>query len=52
MIQEIFPHRFNNNYLANKNIGEKDFVIHYNGNSLLLKTSCDEFKILQKEDFS
>ena len=28
MIQEIFPHRFNGQYLANKNIGEKDFVIY------------------------
>lgn len=43
MIQEIFPHRFNNHYLANKNIGEKDFVLHYNGNSLLLKTSLQLF---------
>jgi NAD+ diphosphatase len=52
MIQEIFPHHFNNHYLANKNIGEKDFVLHYNGNSLLLKTSGDEFEIPQKKDFS
>lgn len=51
MIQEIFPHRFNNQYLSNKKIGEKDFVLHYNGNSLLLKTSSDEFKIPQKNDF-
>jgi NAD+ diphosphatase len=51
MIQEIFPHRFNNHYLVNKNIGEKDFVLHYNGNSLLLKTRGDEFEIPQKKDF-
>ena len=52
MIQEIFPNRFNNNYLANASIGEKDFVLHYNGNSLLLKTNGDEFEIPQKKDFS
>jgi NAD+ diphosphatase len=52
MIHEIFPHSFNNQYLADKNIGEKDFVLHYNGNSLLLKASGDEFEIPQKEDFS
>lgn len=52
MIQEIFPHRFNNQYLANKNIEEKDFVFHYHGNSLLLKTNGDEFEIPQKKDFS
>ena len=52
MIQDIFPHRFNNHYLANKNIGEKDFVLHYKGNSLLLKTSGDEFEVPQRKDFS
>lgn len=52
MIQEIFPHRFNNQYLADKNIGEKDYILHYNGNSLLLKSSGNEFEIPQKKDFS
>jgi NAD+ diphosphatase len=51
MIQEIFPHRFNNHYLANKNIGEKDFILHYSENSLLLKTNGDKFEIPQKKDF-
>ncbi len=52
MIHEIFPHRFNINYLANKNIGGKDYVLHYNGNSLLLKTRNNELEIPQKKDFS
>jgi NAD+ diphosphatase len=52
MIQEIFPHRFNNHYLANATIGEKDYVLHYDGNSLLLKTNGDELEIPQKKDFS
>ena len=52
MIHEIFPHRFNNLYLADKNIGENDFVFHFIGNSLLLKTSGDEFGIPRKSDFS
>ncbi len=51
MIQEIFPHCFNNTYIANKNIADSDFVLHYNGNSLLLKTNGDEFGIPQKKDF-
>jgi NAD+ diphosphatase len=51
MIQKIFPHRFNNHYLVNKNIDEKDFVLYYNGNTLLLKTSGDELEIPQKKDF-
>jgi NAD+ diphosphatase len=52
MIQEIFPHRFNNRYIGDQNIGEKDFILHYNGSSLLLKTSGDELEIPQKKDFS
>ena len=44
MIQEIFPHCFNNTYIANKNIADSDFVLHYNGNSLLLKTNGDEYR--------
>ncbi|MFC2104455.1 NAD(+) diphosphatase [Bacteroidota bacterium] len=50
MIHEISPHRFNNNYLANKSIRENDFVLHYNGDSLLLKTLGDEFEVPQKKD--
>lgn len=52
MIQEIYPHRFNNHYDSYKNIGEKDYILHFNENSLLLKFNGDEFKIPQKEDFS
>jgi NAD+ diphosphatase len=52
MIQEIFPHRFSNLYLADKKIGETDYILYYKGNSLLLKTSGDEFEIPQKKDFS
>lgn len=51
MIQEIFPHSFNNHYQANKKIGENDFVLHYVGNTLLLKTNQDEFEIPRKKDF-
>ena len=51
MIQEIFPHRFYNQYLTNKDIGEKDFILHYSENSLLLKTNGDEFELPQKKDF-
>lgn len=51
MIQDIFPHRFNNQYLPKKNIEENDFILHYDGNSLLLKTNGDEFELPQKKDF-
>lgn len=52
MIHEIFPHRFNNLFLADQTIGENDFVLHFNGTSLLLKSCNDEFDIPRKKDFS
>jgi NAD+ diphosphatase len=52
MIQEIFPHRFNNHYLSHNNIGDEDFVLHFKGNSLLLKTNGELLEIPQKKDFS
>jgi NAD+ diphosphatase len=51
MIQEIFPHRFDNHYQAGKKMEENDLVLHFNGNSLLLKTNGDEFDLPQKKDF-
>ncbi len=51
MINEILPHHFNNLYLSNKAIGEKDFIFHYIGDTLLLKTRGDEFELPQKKDF-
>jgi len=51
MIQDILPHRLNNSYLANTTIGETDFILHYHGNSLLLKTSGNELQLPQKKDF-
>jgi NAD+ diphosphatase len=51
MIQEINPHHFNNHYLANRDIQETDFILHYRENSLLLKISNGEFSIPQKKDF-
>lgn len=51
MIQDIFPHRFNNSYLAHTIAKDTDFVLYYQGNSLLLKTSGEELLLPQKTDF-
>ncbi len=51
MIQDISPHRFNNHYQANKKIEENNFILHYNGNSLLLKINGAELEIPRKKDF-
>lgn len=51
MIHEFYPHRFNNHYIPFKKIGEMDFIFHYNGDKILLRTCGDEFEIPQKKDF-
>ncbi len=51
MIQDIHPHRFSNLYLANQAINETDYILHYQGNTILLKTKGDELAIPQKKDF-
>ena len=50
MIQDIHPHRFNNRYFADQIIGENDFILHYQANTLLLGTNGEEFRIPQKKD--
>ncbi len=51
MLHEIHPHRLNNKYLSNKNIEEKDFVLHYKENTLLLKICGNALEIPRKSDF-
>jgi len=51
MIQDIFPHRFNNQFLAGINIREEDFILHFNGNSLLLKSVGEGYEMPRKRDF-
>jgi len=50
MIHEIFPHQFNNQFVAAHNLKEDDLVFLYNGNDLLLKTDGDKFEIPKKRD--
>ena len=51
MIQDIYPHRFCNSYLSNQAPHENDYILHYQGNTILLKTKGDELAIPQKKDF-
>ncbi len=51
MIQDIYPHCFSNQYIANQTIGDDDYILHYQGNTILLKTKGDELEIPQKKDF-
>jgi NAD+ diphosphatase len=52
MIQDIFPHRFDNHYFAGKKIEEKDFIFYLNEKTLLLKIKGETFELPRKEDFS
>lgn len=51
MIQDIFPHRFSNHFLPNQKIRKDDYIFHFKGDTLLLKTNKDEFEIPKKKDF-
>ena len=52
MINEIFPHQFNNQFIAANNIADEDYILHYNENSLLLKINGDGFELPRKKDIS
>jgi NAD+ diphosphatase len=50
MIHEIFPYRFNNQFISLEEIREGDFILHFKENSLLLKIEDDGFEIPRKKD--
>jgi NAD+ diphosphatase len=51
MIQDIFPHRFNNHYQPDREITADDFVLHYKDNTVLLKSSAAGLELPRKKDF-
>ncbi len=51
MIQDIYPHRLDNNFLTHTEIKETDHVIHFKENSILLKTNGNDLEIPRKKDF-
>ncbi len=51
MIQDIFPHRYDNQFLAHQKIQDTDWVFYFRGNELLLKPDGDLFRIPSKLDF-
>jgi NAD+ diphosphatase len=51
MIQDISPHKFNNCFIPTVGIKEHDYILHYKGNSFLLKIDGDKFLLPQKNDF-
>lgn len=52
MIQDIYPHRLNNDFHKNGDINDNDLVLYFKDKSFLLKTKGDEFELPCKKDFT
>lgn len=50
MIHEIFPHRFDNSYIADRKAQDNDLIFNYADNSILFKVKGDDFTLPQKKD--
>lgn len=51
MIQDIFPHRFNNQFLAHQDFKASDYIFCYEGNAILLKKVAEGYAFPKKQDF-
>lgn len=51
MIQDIFPHRLNNQYLPNLSTSENDILLAFRGNSILLKAEDGQLSFPLRKDF-
>ncbi len=51
MIQDIAPHRFSNEYLVSTIADSKDFIFHFQNDSLLLKQHNGELQIPVRGEF-
>lgn len=51
MIQEIFPHRFDNHFLADQQIENNDFILYFKDKSLLMKIDDEKVELPRKSDF-
>ncbi|PLX23367.1 MAG: NAD(+) diphosphatase [Marinilabiliales bacterium] len=51
MIQDIYPHRFSNDYIGNRKMDKDDIILYYKYDSFLLKSCGDKFSLPQKRDF-
>ena len=50
MLHEIYPHSFQNQYTPNKKIEEDDYILHFKGNSVLLKSYSDTKELPRRKD--
>jgi len=52
MIQDIFPHRFENHYRQDQMPSDNDYVLHFSNNAVLLKTEGDKQVVPIRKDIS
>lgn len=52
MIQDIYPHRFNNQYDPEALLAENDYIVHFKGNTLLFKKTVEGLTLPRKSDVS
>ncbi|MBN1989514.1 MAG: NAD(+) diphosphatase [Bacteroidales bacterium] len=50
MINEIFPHRFSNQFVVVSDVLDDDYVLHYQNGALLLKCNGDGYELPRKSD--
>lgn len=50
MIQDIFPHRFNNQFIAGKQVEANDFILHFKDDQLLVKTQNGITELPRRND--
>lgn len=50
MVNEIFPHQFNNQFSIPDDIKEDDYVLYFSNDSLLLKVNGEELDMPRKKD--
>lgn len=51
MIQDIFPHLLNNQYLPGRSIDQNDIILAYRENSILLKADDGQLAFPRRRDF-
>jgi len=52
MIQDIFPHRFENHYHQDQLPTGNDYILHFDNNTVLLKTEGDKQVVPTRKDIS
>lgn len=50
MIQDIYPHQFNNDFVLTSSIHESDYIFYFKENALLMKQSGEALQVPQRKD--